>query len=188
MSIWPHVQCDMLMFQPMNPRLSNCKKRATFSNSYIAEVDQVSQLVCTGLMTAAFQQGWCVVCNCVCVYYRTALAESQRGCCVFQKSGWQQPWCLEEEVWRVLFPHTGCPIRTQPLLHLCGESRYDCVSECDVETILPSQKGSQMAERLGNWAINQKVVSSIPGCANMKCVLGQGTSRLGRCEASLYLL
>ena len=32
----------------------------------------------------------------------------------------------------------------------------------------------QMAEWLGNWAINHKVACSIPGRA--KCVFGQGTS------------
>ena len=38
------------------------------------------------------------------------------------------------------------------------------------------QRGSQMAEWLGNRAINQKVASSIPGLAKCCCVLGQGTS------------
>ena len=33
-----------------------------------------------------------------------------------------------------------------------------------------------MAERLGSWAINQKVVGSIPGRAKLHCVLGQGIS------------
>ena len=33
--------------------------------------------------------------------------------------------------------------------------------------------GSQMAERLGNRAINQKVAGLIPGCANLLCVLGK---------------
>ena len=36
--------------------------------------------------------------------------------------------------------------------------------------------GSQVAERLGNRAINQKVASSIPGCVKGCCVIGQGTS------------
>ena len=36
--------------------------------------------------------------------------------------------------------------------------------------------GFQLAERLGNWAINQEVASSIPGRAKLCCVLGQGTS------------
>ena len=35
-----------------------------------------------------------------------------------------------------------------------------------------------MAKRLGNRAINQKVVGSIPGRAKCRCVLGQGTSPL----------
>ena len=34
----------------------------------------------------------------------------------------------------------------------------------------------QMAERLGNGAINQKVAGSIPGSAKLHCVFGQGTS------------
>ena len=34
----------------------------------------------------------------------------------------------------------------------------------------------QMAERLGNWAINQKVAGSIPVSENVCSVLGQGTS------------
>ena len=33
-----------------------------------------------------------------------------------------------------------------------------------------------MAERLGSWAFNQKVVGSISGRAILRCVLGQGTS------------
>ena len=36
--------------------------------------------------------------------------------------------------------------------------------------------GRQMAERLGNWAINQKVAGSIPCRNKWHCVLGQGTS------------
>ena len=38
------------------------------------------------------------------------------------------------------------------------------------------QQGSQVAERLGNRATNQKVASSIPCHAKLRCVLGQGTS------------
>ena len=38
-----------------------------------------------------------------------------------------------------------------------------------------SHKGGQMAKRLGNRAINQKVASLIPGRAKWRCVLGQGT-------------
>ena len=34
----------------------------------------------------------------------------------------------------------------------------------------------QMAEQLGDRAINQKVAGSIPGCEKLRCVLGQGTS------------
>ena len=34
----------------------------------------------------------------------------------------------------------------------------------------------QMAEQLGRWAINQKVVGSIPGRANWRCVLRQSIS------------
>ena len=37
-------------------------------------------------------------------------------------------------------------------------------------------KVGQMAERLGTWAINQKVAGLIPGHAKLSCVLGQGTS------------
>ena len=36
--------------------------------------------------------------------------------------------------------------------------------------------GGQMAERLGSQAIDQKVVGSIPGRAEVRVVLGQGTS------------
>ena len=36
--------------------------------------------------------------------------------------------------------------------------------------------GSQVAERLGNQASNQKVAGSIPGCGKLYCVLGQGIS------------
>ena len=35
---------------------------------------------------------------------------------------------------------------------------------------------SQVAERLGDLASNQKVAGSIPGCAKICCVLGKGTS------------
>ena len=37
-------------------------------------------------------------------------------------------------------------------------------------------RGSQVAERLGNRASNQKVASLIPGRAKLHCDLGQGTS------------
>ena len=40
----------------------------------------------------------------------------------------------------------------------------------------PDPNGSQMAERLRNWADNQKVASSIPRLEKLRCVLGQGTS------------
>ena len=35
---------------------------------------------------------------------------------------------------------------------------------------------SQVAERLGNGASNQKVAGSIVGCAKLRSILGQGTS------------
>ena len=47
----------------------------------------------------------------------------------------------------------------------------------------------QVGERLGNWASNLKVASSIPDRVKLCCVLGQGTTPylpLGR--MSLYLL
>ena len=40
---------------------------------------------------------------------------------------------------------------------------------------VPKMEG-QMAEWLGNQAINQKVTGSIPGRAKLRCVLGHGTS------------
>ena len=33
--------------------------------------------------------------------------------------------------------------------------------------------GSQVAERVGNWACNQKVAGLIPGCANYVVSLGK---------------
>ena len=47
---------------------------------------------------------------------------------------------------------------------------------------------SQMAERLGNWASNQKVAGSIPGRVKWRCVFGQGTSPYLPRGMSLYLL
>ena len=49
---------------------------------------------------------------------------------------------------------------------------------------LMCKAGSQVAERLENRAINQKVAGSIPGRVKLCCVLGQGTSPL----LPLYLL
>ena len=46
----------------------------------------------------------------------------------------------------------------------------------------------QMAEWLGNRAINQKVAGSFPSRANWRCVLGQGTSPYLPRRMSLYLL
>ena len=39
-----------------------------------------------------------------------------------------------------------------------------------------SSQSSQVAERLGNRAVNQKVAGSIPDRAKGRCVLRQGTS------------
>ena len=47
-----------------------------------------------------------------------------------------------------------------------------------------TETGSQMAERLGNQASNQKVAGSIPGCAKLCCVLGQGTCLGGECPCT----
>ena len=45
---------------------------------------------------------------------------------------------------------------------------------------------SQVAERWGNRASNQKIASSIPGCVRWRCVLGQGTLYLpwGECPCT----
>ena len=45
-----------------------------------------------------------------------------------------------------------------------------------VSTIDNGERGSQVAERLGNLAGKQKVAGLTPGCAKLCCVLGQGTS------------
>ena len=56
------------------------------------------------------------------------------------------------------------------------EKNSGCQTHFLSDSVLSNESGSQMAERLGSWAINQKVASSIPGCAILCCVLGQGTS------------
>ena len=56
---------------------------------------------------------------------------------------------------------------------------------------LAKSEGSQMAERLGSWAINPKVVGSIPGREKLRCVLGQGTSPYlprGECPCTYCML
>ena len=65
----------------------------------------------------------------------------------------QTPWAL--------MPHTSSAPTLETL---------DCSATSNVYV------GSQLAERLGNWASNLKVASSIPGSAKLSYVLGQGTS------------
>ena len=61
--------------------------------------------------------------------------------------------------------HAGVTV-TRTVLCLCT-SRLGSVKR---------EVGSQMAERLGNRAINQKLAGSIPGRDKLCCVLGRGTS------------
>ena len=65
-----------------------------------------------------------------------------------------------------------------------------CSREADLQpNVLEFESGGQMAEWLGSWAINQKVVGLIPGRAKGHSVLGQGTSPyLKNVPVLLYLL
>ena len=77
-------------------------------------------------------------------------------------------------------PHSqATAIYTGLLLLSCTPSSYimgSGITDTIHALVCACVTGGQMAERLGSRAINQKVASSIPGHAKLRCVLGQGTS------------